>query len=235
MPERVVLTLTRLERDAIADELRKYACFREDVGSALMIARVSAEPDYPDPPGITRDAERMIASHHYVAQGCEELAVSFESDEPTLLTLGAIGLIEDALDNAYIEELPPELGRTAMLCRLARRQMAGFGGRDPKAVGEFVAVNAETQPAARSGVAPDVVAPDAVEASPAEKDPLAAQVAQLVARVDSLTAQLGAHHTQIDRLRKQAAQRLRRGRNPITTTYETPPQRPYRSGPGIGL
>ena len=42
-------------------------------------------------------------------------------DEETLLTLDAIGLIEDALGDACIDELPPELGRTAMARHLTRR------------------------------------------------------------------------------------------------------------------
>lgn len=233
MSERDVLRLSKPERDAIARELSRYARYRESVADDLHDAMVVPEPGEPDPPGITPTVERMLDSHFGVAQDCEDLAASFQSDEPTRLTPDALSLIEEVLDSAYVEALPPELERVATFARLARRQIVGIGDRNPAMADWFVAVNAETPPAATPGVAPEVAARDA-EAMSGEPVSLGEQVAQLAARVDDLTAQIAVQRAQIDRLREQASPR-RRGRIPFTTAFGTTGQSPRRSGPDLGM
>ena len=96
------------------------------------------EPGDPDPPGVTSQVEAMADSHFAVAGECESLAAAFESDDPVPLTLPSIRLIEETLSDAYTDELPPEVARTAMFCRIAHRRLDDAAGLD-----EAVAVNSE--------------------------------------------------------------------------------------------
>lgn len=138
----------------------------------------------------------MAGAHYEVMNECEDLAVAFEGDEPITLSSDAIVLLGEAMDNAFADEFPPEVARTAMFARIAQRRLSGFGGLDPDEAGDFLVVHAETQSAATPEVAQVVSASD-LQRLLSEHAQLRAQVVQLSERVDDLTAQVEAQRDQV--------------------------------------
>lgn len=196
MPVETLLTLTGTERAAVAHELRRYGEYREREGSDLLDANVIGEPGEPTPSGLTPEIESMVGGHYAVSNECDELAAAFEGDEPITLSPETIDLLGEAMDNAYADEFPPEVARTAMFARIAQRRLSGFGGLDPEAAGDFLVVHAETQPAATPEVAQVVTVSD-LQRLRSEHAQLRAQVAQLSERVDDLTTQVESQREQV--------------------------------------
>lgn len=167
------------------------------------------EPGDPDPPGVTSQVEAMADSHFAVARECESLAAAFESDDPVPLTLPSIRLIEETLSDAYTDELPPEVARTAMFCRIAHRRLDDAAGLD-----EAVAVNAEPQPLATERFALALVR-RLDEANAA----LSRQLAELRKSQDALNERVKVQQQEIAQLRDQGGKRRRRP-NPFTSAFE---------------
>ncbi|GEB96312.1 MULTISPECIES: hypothetical protein [Micrococcales] len=196
MPEETLLTLTGTERVAVAHELRRYGEYREHEGTELLDAHVYGEPGEPIHSGLTPEIERMAGAHYEVMNECEDLAAAFEGDEPITLSSEAIDLLGEAMDNAFADEFPPEVARTAMFARIAQRRLSGFGVLDPDEAGDFLVVHAETQSAATPEIA-QVVSASGLQRLLSEHAQLRAQVVQLSERVDDLTAQVEAQRDQV--------------------------------------
>lgn len=196
MPVETLLPLTGTERAAVAHELRRYGEYREREGSDLLDANVIGEPGEPTPSGVTPEIESMAGAHYAVSNECDALAAAFEGDAPITLSPETIDLLGEAMDNAYADEFPPEVARSAMFARIAQRRLSGFGGLDPEAAGDFLLVHAETQPAATPEVAQVVSASD-LQRLLSEHAQLRAQVAQLNERVDDLTTQVESQREQV--------------------------------------
>lgn len=225
MAEQMMLVLAEDERSAVAQELRRYGNYREDIGADLWDSHVLPEPGEPDPAGITPQVEKMIDGHITVGEDCASLAAAFESTAPVLLTLPSIQLIEDALSEAYPDGLFPEVARTAMFCRIAHRRLTQASAAD--ALDEAVAVNAEMQP----------VATAPAEAALAQRleevnATLSQQLVQLHGSQESLNERVTAQQRQIEQLRNQGGKR-RRLPNPFSSTFDSGQSR-RPSGTGLG-
>ena len=140
----------------------------------------------------------MVDSHFDVAGECDDLATAFESDAPVGLTSEAIDLIEEAIDNAFAGEVPPEVARIAMLARLTQRRLA-----EP---GVLLAFQDDVQAGATPVVA-QVLAVDDLQQLRDEHAQLRAQVAQLSGQVDALTVQVESQREEITALREHGAKR----------------------------
>lgn len=127
-----------------------------------------------------------------------------------MLSSEAIVLPGEAMDNAFADEFPPGVARTAMFARIAQRRLSGLGGLDPDEAGDVLVVHAETQSAATPEVAQVVSASD-LQRLLSEHAQLRAQVVQLSERVDDLTAQVEAQRDQVRASRSPASLDRRRG------------------------
>ncbi|WP_454118503.1 hypothetical protein [Microbacterium lacticum] len=149
MADGMTLALTPAERSAVAHELRRYGNYRREIGDDLWDSAVIPEPGEPDPPGITPKVEQMVDFHLAFAERCELLAAAFESDEPVVsLDRSVIDAMGMALEEGFIEEFPPELARTAVLCRLVNRRGNNPSEQNLGATGEVMIVPAEPHPLA---------------------------------------------------------------------------------------
>jgi hypothetical protein len=217
MAERMVLVLDAGERGAIAHDLRRYGAYRQRVADDLVDAHVLPEPGEPDSSGITPQVVAMVDSHVAVAEHCEALAAAFDGDDPVSLTRPDLRLVEETVSEAYLDDLPPEVARTAMFCRVASRRLHDA---DPPA--EVVAVNMELHPAATERYVLGMMH-RLGEANAA----LSAQLAELRRSQDVLTGRLQAQQREIAQLRGQGGKR-RRLPNPFTSAFEPTSPTPRR-------
>ncbi|SLE37242.1 Uncharacterised protein [Mycobacteroides abscessus subsp. bolletii] len=224
MADVMTLALTPVERSAVARDLRRYRDYRESLAADLWNSAVLPEPGEPDPPGITPSIEQMTESHYEVAEHCHTLAAAFESDDPVVPLGGAIGLIETVMDEAHGDELPPEVARTAMFCRVASRRGDEAYENDLDSRDEIVMVAAEPQPSATEKFA--LALAQHVEEANAK---LSEQLAELRTSLDGLNEQLQAQRREIDQLRNPGATR-RQLPNPFRSTFEPTMQAPRRRG-----
>lgn len=230
MSEKMTLVLAEDERAAIADELRRYGNYWERVGTELWDSQVLPEPGEPDPPGITRQVEEMTGSHFAIAEECQSLAAAFEGDEPIPFTRLEINLVEGALDEAYIGELPPEVARTAMFCRIASRRLTDS---DPGNPSEIFAVGTRPQPPATEGVATSNLLHVFTEVD-ANNLRLRKQIADQIKRVTALGIRMKAQVDETERLHGQGWNQSRR----LTKQFKTfgvTDSSPRPTQRGIGL
>lgn len=205
MADGMTLALTPAERGAVAHELRRYGNYRREIGDELWDSAVDPEPGEPDPPGITPTVEQMVDSHLAFAEQCASLAAAVESDEPVVsLDRSAIAVIGMALEEGFNEEFPPELARTAMLCRLVNRRGSKTSEQNLSTTGEAVIVLAEPQPFATERFAV-ALAQRMDEVNTA----LSAQLAELRQNQETLTKRVLAQQREIKQLREQNGNRRR--------------------------
>lgn len=146
MTDGITLTLTPAERGAVAHELRRYGNYRRGIGDDLWDSAITPEAGEPDPPDITPKVEQMVDIHLGFAERCESLAAAFESDEPMVsLDRSAIDVIGMDVEEGFIDEFPPEIARTAMLCRLVSRRESNASEQSMGTTGEVMIVPAEPQ------------------------------------------------------------------------------------------
>ncbi|WP_153502770.1 MULTISPECIES: hypothetical protein [Actinomycetes] len=122
------------------------------------------------------------------------------------------------MDEAYPDDLPPEVARTAMFCRVVYRRLD-----DADSPGDVVAVSMEPQPAATERYVLGMMH-RLSEANAA----LSTQLAELRQNLESLNVRLQAQQREIVQLRGQGGKR-RRLPNPFTSAFE--PTSPARRRP----
>ncbi|WBL18943.1 MULTISPECIES: hypothetical protein [Micrococcaceae] len=231
MADGITLALTPAERSAVAHELRRYGNYRREIGDDLWDSAITPEPGEPDPPGITPKVEQMVESHLAFAERCESLAAAFESDEPVVsLDRSAIDVIRMALEEGFIDEFPPEIARTAMLCRLESRSGSNTSEQNLGTTGEAVIIPAEPQPLATERFAV-ALAQRMDEVNTA----LSAQLAELRQNLEMLSKRVLAQQREIKQLREQNGNR-RRSPSPFGALDASgPSRRGHRPGPGRAL
>lgn len=205
MADGMTLALTPAERGAVAHELRRYGNYRRGIGDDLWDSAIAPEPGEPDPPGITPKVEKMVDSHLAFAGRCDWLAAAFESDEPVVsLDRSAIDAIGMALEEGFIDEFPPEIARTAMLCRLVNRRGNNPSEQNLDATGEVMIIPAEPQPLATERFAV-ALAQRMDEVNTA----LSTQLAELRQNQEALSKRVLAQQREIKQLREPNGNRRR--------------------------
>ncbi|WP_293787911.1 hypothetical protein [uncultured Aeromicrobium sp.] len=243
MVDGITLALTPAERGAVAHELRRYGNYRRGIADDLWDSAITPEPGEPDPPGITPEpgepdppgitpkVEQMVESHLAFAERCESLAAAFESDEPLVsLDRSAIAVIGMALEEGFVEEFPPEIARTALLCRLVNRRGNNPSEQNPGTTGEVMIVPAEPQPLATEKFTV-ALAQRMDEVNTA----LSAQLAELRQNQETLSKRVLAQQREIKQLREQNGNR-RRSPSPFGALDASgPSRRGHRPDPGRAL